>query len=196
MESEKECRVCRDIGDASHPLYAPCLCNGSILYCHQDCLEEWLKRSNKTKCELCGVKYKFSPKYSPDMPKTIPLKDLIRGGILSIYRKVLPVCLRVIISLVSWLCLVPLATTGMYAAFAVASNFSQTPRIFFYILATFTYSDLFHYIASGILLTGLIVLTFIVLVRIPPSPLRSFFGNVTIDFIWRFFEKLLDTSRE
>lgn len=46
---ELECRVCRLGPEQDRPLYAPCLCAGSILFCHQDCLEMWLSHSGKVR---------------------------------------------------------------------------------------------------------------------------------------------------
>lgn len=147
---EKECRVCREGEEDNHPLYAPCLCNGSILYCHQDCLEEWLKHSGKDKCELCGMVYSFSPKYSPDMPDAIPIERFVSGSINAIVKRIFPLLLRVLVALFSWLCVVPYITGSMYYQFVSS--------------ATVSYS-IFDGIVTGILLTGLVAVTFIVLVR-------------------------------
>ncbi|EPB69282.1 zinc finger, C3HC4 type [Ancylostoma ceylanicum] len=69
------CRVCR--GDDGH-LYYPCLCTGSIKYVHQECLTEWLKYSKKEVCELCNYKYSFQPIYRHDMPKALPLAEILK----------------------------------------------------------------------------------------------------------------------
>ncbi|KIH67514.1 zinc finger, C3HC4 type [Ancylostoma duodenale] len=70
------CRVCR--GDDGH-LYYPCLCTGSIKYVHQECLTEWLKYSKKEVCELCNYKYSFQPIYRHDMPKALPLAEILKA---------------------------------------------------------------------------------------------------------------------
>jgi RING-variant domain len=44
-----ECRVCKDGPSPNNRLYAPCLCNGSIMYTHEDCLQQWLAHSKKTR---------------------------------------------------------------------------------------------------------------------------------------------------
>ena len=142
--------MCREGAEDDHPLYAPCLCNGSILYCHQDCLEGWLKHSGKDKCELCGTTYKFSPKYSPDMPETIPLTRLVSGSVIILCKRVIPLIFRLFMALVSWLFVVPFATTLTYSWFMSSkSPWSYTKYIG---------------VVNGVLLTGLIALTFIVLV--------------------------------
>lgn len=161
---EKECRVCRDIGNINHKLYAPCLCNGSILYCHQDCLEEWLKRSGKNKCELCGVIYNFQPKYSPSTPEVIPLKELIKGGIKTLYKKILPFCFRIILSIICWLGLVPFLTSFTYHIFMRPDENIFKLSYYNFFLYFINYNIILKNITSGILLTGLIVLAFIVTV--------------------------------
>lgn len=60
-EDTLECRVCRGDEEPGRPLVSPCLCRGSISYCHQSCLEEWLSFSQKTTCELCHTEYAFDP---------------------------------------------------------------------------------------------------------------------------------------
>lgn len=183
---ERECRVCRDIGDSSHPLYAPCLCNGSILYCHQDCLEEWLKRSGKNKCELCGVVYKFSPKYSPNMPNILPLKDLLYGSLTAIYNKVLPFGLRICISIFCWLGIVPFTTSIIYRLFMAPDDRIRYGSFTNYFINLATLDILLTNVASGILLTGLIVLTFIVLVSCysPHYTTMCYSYPIFVDIIW------------
>lgn len=61
QEEPLECRVCRGDAEPDRPLVSPCLCSGSISYCHQSCLEEWLSFSQKTSCELCNTEYIFDP---------------------------------------------------------------------------------------------------------------------------------------
>jgi E3 ubiquitin-protein ligase MARCH6 len=174
---EKECRVCREGEEYDHPLYAPCLCNGSILYCHQDCLEGWLKHSGKDKCELCGTVYSFSPKYSPDMPDIIPIERFITGSVNAIVKRIIPFVLRVVCATILWLCVVPYATGTIYARLI-----SSSPM---------TYS-IFDGIATGILLTGVIALTFIVLVSIKTIVFlgRSQFFIIA-DVLCRFLASIL-----
>ncbi|PVD21136.1 hypothetical protein C0Q70_19302 [Pomacea canaliculata] len=82
------CRVCRCEGTSDKPLYYPCVCTGSIKYVHQDCLVQWLKYSRKEYCELCKHRYSFTPIYSPDMPKRLPIKDIVSGLVTSMARAV------------------------------------------------------------------------------------------------------------
>ncbi|XP_075527103.1 uncharacterized protein LOC142559383 [Dermacentor variabilis] len=73
------CRVCRSEGAPDKPLFHPCICTGSIKYIHQDCLVQWLKYSRKEYCELCNHRFSFMPIYSPDMPKRLPIRDIVSG---------------------------------------------------------------------------------------------------------------------
>ena len=72
------CRVCRCEGADDRPLFHPCICTGSIKFIHQDCLLQWLKYSKKEFCELCSHRFSFTPIYSPDMPKRLPLRIIFR----------------------------------------------------------------------------------------------------------------------
>lgn len=73
---EIQCRICSLVDP---PLYRPCKCAGSIAHVHQECLDNWLKRSKnpftgseRSTCEVCGYKYIRSPVYSDAMPSRIP----------------------------------------------------------------------------------------------------------------------------
>ncbi|SJX64652.1 related to SSM4-Ubiquitin-protein ligase involved in ER-associated protein degradation [Sporisorium reilianum f. sp. reilianum] len=68
MEDEDTCRICRSGPEPGAPLYHPCKCTGSIRYCHQDCLVQWLQHSRKKYCELCNHSFIFHKKYRNDMP--------------------------------------------------------------------------------------------------------------------------------
>ncbi|KAJ1017796.1 hypothetical protein NDA16_005113 [Ustilago loliicola] len=68
MEDEDTCRICRSGPEPNSPLYYPCKCTGSIRYCHQDCLVEWLQHSRKKYCELCNHPFIFHKKYRKNMP--------------------------------------------------------------------------------------------------------------------------------
>ncbi|GMR52789.1 hypothetical protein PMAYCL1PPCAC_22984, partial [Pristionchus mayeri] len=106
------CRVCRgDEGD----LYYPCLCTGSIKYVHQECLVEWLKYSKKEVCELCNHKYSFEPIYRSDMPKALPIGEIIRGLLLSV-RNFLKTWLIYTIVMFAWLGIVPITASRVFTA--------------------------------------------------------------------------------
>lgn len=41
-----------------------------------------MRYSRKEFCELCGHKFSFTPIYSPDMPRVLPLR-VVAGGLVS-----------------------------------------------------------------------------------------------------------------
>ena len=56
-EEKLECRICRD-DSSTEELIAPCGCSGSIRWCHQSCLLEWLRHSERERLRSspqCGV---------------------------------------------------------------------------------------------------------------------------------------------
>ena len=59
----KECRICREDEDTDRPLLNPCLCSGSMKYCHQECLDKWQDFSGRWgRCEICGENYNYKQK--------------------------------------------------------------------------------------------------------------------------------------
>lgn len=62
------CRVCHGETELNRPLFHPCKCDGSIKFIHQDCLQHWLRVSNKSdnRCELCGETFHFRTIYATD----------------------------------------------------------------------------------------------------------------------------------
>lgn len=61
VEGEKQCRICHETEweDPSKKLIRPCLCTGSLLYVHVECLNAWRATSNEAsyKCSVCGYNY-------------------------------------------------------------------------------------------------------------------------------------------
>ncbi|KAL5963419.1 E3 ubiquitin-protein ligase MARCHF8 [Taenia solium] len=54
------CRICHDTDvDSCGPLIAPCLCDGSLKYVHQTCLQHWIDISQLKKCELCHFEFEM-----------------------------------------------------------------------------------------------------------------------------------------
>lgn len=107
------CRVCRSEGSPEKPLYHPCICTGSIKYIHQECLLQWLKYSRKEYCELCNHRFSFMPIYSPDMPKRLPIKDIVCGLLRSLGTAV-RFWLHYTLVAVAWLGIVPLTACRIY----------------------------------------------------------------------------------
>lgn len=107
------CRVCRSEGMADRPLFHPCICTGSIKWIHQECLVQWMRYSRKEYCELCGHRFSFTPIYSPDMPRRLPLKDLA-GGLLSSIATAVKYWLHYTLVAIAWLGIVPLTACRSY----------------------------------------------------------------------------------
>ena len=90
---ENECRVCRVGDEPGRPLFYPCSCSGSIRYIHQDCLEQWLKVANRDQrtCELCGVRFHFTPIYREGAPRRLSLSARA-GSLRGIKCRADPLC--------------------------------------------------------------------------------------------------------
>lgn len=68
---------------------------------------QWMRYSRKEYCELCGHRFSFTPIYSPDMPRVLPLRD-VAGGLLSSVGMAVKYWLHYTIVAVAWLGIVPL----------------------------------------------------------------------------------------
>ncbi|XP_010447144.1 PREDICTED: probable E3 ubiquitin ligase SUD1 [Camelina sativa] len=78
VEDEEDiCRICRNPGDADHPLRYPCICRGSIKFVHQDCLLQWLNHRKALHCEICKYPFSFSPVYAENTPTMLPLHEFV-----------------------------------------------------------------------------------------------------------------------
>jgi len=44
------CRICYEPNN----LHQLCKCDGTMKYVHKECIEKWIKVSNRKQCELCG----------------------------------------------------------------------------------------------------------------------------------------------
>ena len=157
MDSDLECRVCRGgpEPEANRPLYAPCFCSGSIKYCHQDCLEEWLAHSKKDKCELCNMKYEFVPQYSPDMPGRLTPALIARESIKKVFTDWVPLILRVTFALTMWFGVVPYFTSAIYRL--LMRHYKELDERYF--------PEINGGVVSGVVLAGTIALSFIIIVR-------------------------------
>ena len=60
-----ECRVCRGEADPDRPLYAPCMCAGSIMYTHQ---VSWKGSKDQTNSYQVLVVRAVKPAYSTGAP--------------------------------------------------------------------------------------------------------------------------------
>ncbi|KAJ1369280.1 RINGv [Parelaphostrongylus tenuis] len=155
-EDHHMCRVCR--GDEGH-LYYPCLCTGSIKYVHQECLTEWLKYSKKEVCELCNYKYSFQPIYRHDMPKALPLIEILKGVAISAASMVRTWLVYTMV-LISWLGIVPLTAARIYHAVFYLSM----QEILVLPISIFRTEQIFPDVLKGCFLLIIFICTFISLV--------------------------------
>lgn len=112
-QTDDICRVCRCEGSPDRPLFHPCICTGSIKFIHQECLVQWLRYSKKEFCELCNYRFSFTPIYSPDMPKRIPLR-LVLSGLVGTVGRAVKFWLHYTLVAVAWLGVVPLTACRIY----------------------------------------------------------------------------------
>ncbi|KAB0793899.1 hypothetical protein PPYR_13519 [Photinus pyralis] len=137
------CRVCRSEGMPERPLFHPCICTGSIKYIHQECLMQWMRYSRKEYCELCGHRFSFTPIYSPDMPRRLPLKDVI-GGLLSSIATAVKYWLHYTLVAIAWLGIVPLTACRIYRCLFAGSLDSFFALPFDMLSTENLASDVFH----------------------------------------------------
>ncbi|KAH9259310.1 hypothetical protein BASA81_002353 [Batrachochytrium salamandrivorans] len=106
-EEERECRICREEGEPDRPLLHPCACSGSIKWCHETCLLDWLKASGrKNVCETCGRSLTFNPFYLPNAPEVLSPLEFVWLFFVRLVRRS-PVLLRVVCVGVTWLYALP-----------------------------------------------------------------------------------------
>ncbi|XP_045450743.1 E3 ubiquitin-protein ligase MARCHF6 [Melitaea cinxia] len=107
------CRFCRSEASSDRPLFHPCICTGSIKWIHQECLVQWMRYSRKEICELCGHRFSFMPIYSPDMPRRLPLRDVV-GGLVTSVASAVKDWLHYTLVALAWLGIVPLTACRTY----------------------------------------------------------------------------------
>ncbi|EDW69758.1 E3 ubiquitin-protein ligase MARCHF6 [Drosophila virilis] len=118
------CRVCRCEALPDRPLFYPCICTGSIKYIHQDCLMQWMRYSHKEYCELCGHRFSFQPIYAPDMPRVLPLRDVLMG-LMSAVLEGARCWLHYSLVGMAWFGVVPLSAYRTYRYLFRASSFDM-----------------------------------------------------------------------
>ncbi|KAJ1972426.1 hypothetical protein H4R35_004679 [Dimargaris xerosporica] len=140
LDEVEFCRVCRGEAIPEEPLFHPCKCTGSIKYIHQDCLVEWLSHSKKTKCELCGHEFRFSPVYDPNMPQHIPFYVVIKRLLYHAATAIVYVMRVALVGFV-WFILLPYMTvwvlrfyfwTGQTVVYGLSGDPHRMPRFINY----------------------------------------------------------------
>ncbi|XP_045617401.1 E3 ubiquitin-protein ligase MARCHF6 isoform X3 [Procambarus clarkii] len=143
LEMSDICRVCRCEGTSDRPLFHPCICTGSIKFIHQDCLVQWLRYSRKEYCELCKHRFHFTPIYSPDMPKRLPIADILSGLARSMGTAV-RYWLHYTLVAVAWLGVVPLTACRIYRCLFTGSVSSVLTLPLDMLSTDNLVSDIFH----------------------------------------------------
>lgn len=59
------CRICYEPGE----LECLCDCRGTVEFVHKECIQKWIKISDKRVCELCGAKFKVDVTKSDEEKK-------------------------------------------------------------------------------------------------------------------------------
>ncbi|XP_069958511.1 E3 ubiquitin-protein ligase MARCHF6 isoform X2 [Cherax quadricarinatus] len=142
-QNQDICRVCRCEGTSDRQLFHPCICTGSIKFIHQDCLVQWLRYSRKEYCELCKHRFHFTPIYSPDMPKRLPIADILSGLARSMGTAV-RYWLHYTLVAVAWLGVVPLTACRIYRCLFTGSVSSVLTLPLDMLSTDNLVSDIFH----------------------------------------------------
>jgi E3 ubiquitin-protein ligase MARCH6 len=96
-------------------------------YIHQSCLEEWLKVSGKTQCDICHYKYHFQPVYAENAPARLGLLDASRIILKRLVHRVIWQ-IRVILAVFAWVIWVPFVTSWTWRLYLNPSGmFEQQP---------------------------------------------------------------------
>ena len=80
--SSPTCRIClqpEEPGSYPYRLVSPCLCEGSIKYMHQFCVNRWIAESGTPKCELCGYQFHFRTRSMRTIHHVSSLYHAVRG---------------------------------------------------------------------------------------------------------------------
>eukprot|EP00924_Labyrinthula_sp_SR-Ha-C_P012367 snap_masked-scaffold_10-processed-gene-4.47-mRNA-1 protein AED:1.00 eAED:1.00 QI:0/0/0/0/1/1/3/0/1190 len=130
-EENTFCRICRcgsdsDEKEEEEPLFYPCSCSGSIKHVHESCLLEWLKHTNKKKCELCGYVFDFRPVYAPNTPEVLTFSEFFSIGVRKTV-KTIPLCFRITLVFICWIFVVPLTTAACFKWLSLSGNLEFKP---------------------------------------------------------------------
>lgn len=85
---------------------------------------QWMRYSHKEYCELCGHRFSFQPIYAPDMPRVLPLKDVL-VGLMSAVLEGARCWLHYSLVGMAWFGVVPLSAYRTYRYLFRASSFDM-----------------------------------------------------------------------
>ncbi|KDE03706.1 hypothetical protein MVLG_05837 [Microbotryum lychnidis-dioicae p1A1 Lamole] len=115
------CRVCRSGAPEDGALFWPCQCAGSIKYVHESCMNEWVRVSKKSKCELCRTPLHYTSIYPAHMPSHLPPKIVLRHLVSSLLSS-LALVLRLILVALLWLVVLPYAIESIFKLFICTAD--------------------------------------------------------------------------
>lgn len=85
---------------------------------------QWMRYSHKEYCELCGHRFSFQPIYAPDMPRVLPLRDVLMG-LMSAVLEGARCWLHYSLVGMAWFGVVPLSAYRTYRYLFRASSFDM-----------------------------------------------------------------------
>lgn len=85
---------------------------------------QWMRYSHKEYCELCGHRFSFQPIYAPDMPRVLPLRDVL-VGLMSAVLEGARCWLHYSLVGMAWFGVVPLSAYRTYRYLFRASSFDM-----------------------------------------------------------------------
>jgi hypothetical protein len=150
-------------------------------------LEEWLNHSKKKSCELCGAFYKFDPLYSENIPESIPTTLVASTIFKRFFTIAIPVLVHLCIVVVLWLLVLPVGTSWFYRLL-ITRPVTQDNGLYDLILSRLSLQSLDEDVVVGLLVAGLIALSFLVLM--------SFTDFLRFNFDPRAFEDEADVAED
>jgi hypothetical protein len=128
------------------------------MFCHEDCLAQWLKHSNKDTCELCGHRFSFTPVYVPGAPQKLPVWQVLLTCAKKTVFVWIPFVVRIVLALLMWLVVVPLTTSCLYRLW-IHKKTRALPATF--IMQRLSLSALWSDCVAGIMIASAILLSFL-----------------------------------
>ena len=125
------------------------------MFCHQECLLQWLSHSRKERCELCGHKFNFTPVYAPDAPAVLPPLKILTTCLRRAATEWLPYSGRVALAVALWLVVVPLLTSWLFRVWI------HRRRVIFVEDRLTSPATVWGDVVSGLIIAAAIILSFL-----------------------------------
>ncbi len=76
-DKEVVCRICLSNEDSEeNPFFSPCVCDGSVKYCHLTCLQHWINSKSTSKLHGMGVIYHWKSLNCEICHSPLPGRDI------------------------------------------------------------------------------------------------------------------------